>query len=82
MIAGADSTVYTLLLRKRKECANTRDMMSNNTTTFSNIYKSPSYYLCCKCTKKPADYYSFVIPSMVISSSTLVESGLRSNIRC
>jgi hypothetical protein len=44
------------LLKTKKEGANTRDMMPAN-TTFSTINKSPSYYVCCKCSTKPADYY-------------------------
>lgn len=40
-----------------KEGANTKDMMPPNNTTFPTINKSPSHYVCCKCTTKPADYY-------------------------
>src|SRR5687768_14699735 len=40
-----------------KEAANTTDMMPPNNTTFPTINKSPSHYVCCKCTTKPADYY-------------------------
>jgi hypothetical protein len=52
MTAAANSKI---LLRTKKEGANTKDMMPTNTTFLIN--KSPSYYVCCKCTTKPADYY-------------------------
>jgi hypothetical protein len=51
----AAATNSSILLRTRKEGANTKDMMPIN-TTFS-INKSSYYYICCKCTTKPADYY-------------------------
>jgi hypothetical protein len=53
MAAAANSSI---LLRRRKEGANTKDMMPINNTAFP-INKSPSIYLCSKCTAKPADYY-------------------------
>jgi len=44
---------YTL---DEREGAKIKDMMPTNSTAFL-VNKSPSYYICCKCTAKPADYY-------------------------
>jgi hypothetical protein len=52
MAAAANSKI---LLRIKKEGANTKDMMPPNKIFLIN--KSPSHYVCCKCTTKPADYY-------------------------
>lgn len=56
MAAAASSSTYTLLEDKEGKGANTKDMTPTN-MTFPTINKSPSYYVCCKCTKKPVDYY-------------------------
>jgi hypothetical protein len=50
----SDKLQYTL--EEKEEGANTKDMMPTNNTAF-RINKLPSYYVCCKCTSKPADYY-------------------------